>query len=41
MGRVLKFQNSITCSDEWNFIQVGYQFYNPKHIYDKKKKKKL
>jgi hypothetical protein len=41
MGWVLKFQNLITCSDDSNFIQVGYQFYNLTHIYDKEKKKTL
>jgi hypothetical protein len=34
------FKILITYPDYWNFIQVDYQSYNPKHVYKKKFKKK-
>ncbi len=37
VGQVLKCQ-IITYLDDWDFIQVGYQSQNPKHVYDRKQK---
>jgi hypothetical protein len=39
VGQVLKCP-IITYLDDWDFIQVGYQSQNPKHVYDRKLKNK-
>jgi hypothetical protein len=39
MSHVLNFSILITYPVYGNFIQVGYQSENPKHVFDRKQKK--